>query len=431
LEKYYMAAMGGAEGFGNKSIALLVKVFGSAKAAWSAQIAELINSGVRKNSIGAFIAFRQEHPDAPDKLINYCERHKINLCCIDDEDYPPILKEIDSPPMFFYYRGKLQPNVQRIAIVGSRHNTTYGQNVALELGEQLAAAGLTVVSGAAKGIDTFAHRGALKSGRTVAVLGCGINYVFPRENKKLFEAIVENGVVLSEFPPTFPPSAKTFPPRNRIIAGLSKGVVVVEADFRSGALITSTYAGNYGRDVFAIPGQVYSKMSRGCNELIRDGATLIKGAQDILNEYNLSKPSIDTANKIILEGTMAKVLDLIPFDKFITDEEIIDRLEDISPNELPGIMLELEIKNCIEEDAGRYKRKVASKISKSEPKVTLDDTAAKVLDLIPFDKFITDEEIIDRLEDISPNELPGIMLELEIKNCVEEDAGRYKRKVGG
>lgn len=368
MEKYYMAAMGGAEGFGNKSIALLVKVFGSAKAAWSAQTAELINSGVRKNSIGAFIAFRQEHPDAPDKLISYCERHKINLCCIDDEDYPPLLKEIDSPPMFFYYRGKLQPNVQRIAIVGSRHNTAYGQNVALELGEQLAAAGLTVVSGAAKGIDTFAHRGALKTGRTVAVLGCGINYIFPRENKKLFEAIAESGVVLSEFPPTLPASPKTFPPRNRIIAGLSKGVVVVEADFRSGALITSTYAGNYGRDVFAIPGQVYSRMSRGCNELIRDGATLIKNAQDILNEYNLSTADkiIDTTNKaidksepkVVVEGVAAKVLDLIPFDKFITDEELIDRLDDISPNELPSIMLELEMKSCVEEDAGRYKRKV-------------------------------------------------------------------------
>ena len=361
MEKYYMAAMGGAEGFGNKSIAHLVKVFGSAKAAWSAPVDELIASGVRKNSIGAFITFRQGHPDAPDKLVGYCERQKIKLCCINDEDYPPILKEIDTPPMFFYYRGTLQPNAFRIGIVGSRHNTPYGQNVALELGEQLAAAGLTVVSGAARGIDSFAHRGALKAGRTVAVLGCGINYIFPRENKKLFEEIAERGVVLSEFPPNLKPNAGTFPTRNRIIAGLSKGVVVVEADFKSGALITSTYAGDYGRDVFAVPGQVYAKMSRGCNELIRDGATLIKSAQDILNEYSLATTdkAIDKPEpKITLEGVASKVLEMIPFDRYITDEEIIDKLDDISPSELPGIMLELEMKGCVEEDAGRYKRKI-------------------------------------------------------------------------
>ena len=361
MEKYYMAAMGGAEGFGNKSISHLVKVFGSAKAAWSAPVEELIASGVRKNSIGAFITFRQGHPDAPEKLVGYCERQKIKLCCINDEDYPPILKEIDTPPMFFYYRGTLQPDAFRIGIVGSRHNTAYGQNVALELGEQLAAAGLTVVSGAARGIDSFAHRGALKAGRTVAVLGCGINYIFPRENKKLFEEIAERGVILSEFPPNLKPNAGTFPTRNRIIAGLSKGVVVVEADFKSGALITSTYAGDYGRDVFAVPGQVYAKMSRGCNELIRDGAILIKSSQDILNEYSLAttEKAIDKPEpKITLEGAAAKVWEVIPFDRYITDEEIIDKLDDMNPSELPGIMLELEMEGCVEEDAGRYKRKI-------------------------------------------------------------------------
>ncbi|MBQ3435022.1 MAG: DNA-processing protein DprA, partial [Selenomonadaceae bacterium] len=241
------------------------------------------------------------------------------------------------------------------------------QNVALELGEQLAAAGLTVVSGAARGIDSFAHRGALKAGRTVAVLGCGINYIFPRENKNLFEEIAERGVVLSEFPPNLKPNPGTFPSRNRIIAGLSKGVVVVEADFKSGALITSNYASEYGRDVFAVPGQVYAKMSRGCNELIRGGAKLIKGAQDILNEYNFAstekaidklEPKITTEPKITLAGAAAKVLEMIPFDRYITDEEIIDKLDDINPSELPGIMLELDMKGCVEEDAGRYKRKV-------------------------------------------------------------------------
>lgn len=369
MEKYYMAAMGGAEGFGNKSIEKLVKFCGSAEAAWSADIDDLIHAGIKPKSLEAFVTFRGKHPHAPENLVKYCERHEFNLCSIADEDYPPILKEINAPPMFFYYRGKLEPYAQRIGIVGSRHNTPYGQNVALELGEQLAAAGLTVVSGAARGIDSFAHRGALRTGRTIAVLGCGIDIAFRGDKENFFEQIIERGVVLSEFPPQLPPSPTTFPPRNRIIAGLCKGIIVVEADFKSGALITSTYAGEYGRDVFAIPGQVYAKMSRGCNELIRDGATLIKNAQDVLNDYNIDAPKnfdsetkiaseIKIAKPIKLDGVEAKVLEVIPFDKFITDEEILDKIDEMAPSELPGIMLELDMKGCVMEDAGRYKRKV-------------------------------------------------------------------------
>jgi len=362
LDKYYMAAMGGAEGLGNKSIGLLVKYFGSAKNAWFAESADLFNSGVRKNAVESFLSWRKNHPDAPEKLISYCERQKINLCSIFDEDYPPILKQIDSPPIFFYYRGKLEPFVERIGIVGTRQNTAYGQSVALELGKELAAAGLTVVSGAARGIDTFAHRGALKTGRTIAVLGCGINYIFPRENKKLYEEIAERGLVLSEFPPQMPPNQGTFPPRNRIIAGLCRGVIVVEAGKKSGALITSSYAGDFGRDVFVIPGQVYSEKSIGCNDLIRDGATLIKNAQDVLDEWNIIEEKKFSGNKIVkpvkVEGIAAKVLEIIPFDKYIFDDEILMQIEELNPSELFDIMLNLEMKGCIVEEAGRYKRKV-------------------------------------------------------------------------
>ena len=354
-----MAAMGGAEGLGNKSIALLLKFFGSAKAAWSADAADLFKSGVRKNSLEALKEFRAKHPDAPEKLAAYCDRQKISLCSVADEDYPPILKEIDNPPMFFYYRGKLEPLAQRIGIVGSRENTAYGKGVALELGEELAAAGLTVVSGAARGIDSFAHRGALKSGRTVAVLGCGINFIFPRENKSLLEQISEQGVVMSEFPPQLPPNHGTFPTRNRIIAGLCRGVIIVEAGEKSGALITSTYAGEYGRDVFAIPGQIYADKSKGCNELIRDGATLIKSAQDVLSEYNIesSAPKDKIVTEIKLEGIAAKVFEIIPAGGSITEDEILMQVEDLNPSELTGILLELDMKKLIVEDTGRYKRK--------------------------------------------------------------------------
>jgi len=260
--------------------------------------------------------------------------------------------------MSFYYRGTLEPFAQRIGIVGSRQNTPYGQSVALELGEQLAAAGLTVVSGAARGIDTFAHRGALRSGRTVAVLGCGINVVFPRENKNLLEQIAERGVVMSEFPPQFPPNPGTFPTRNRIIAGLSRGVVIVEAGTKSGALITSTYALEYNRDVFAIPGQIYAAKSQGCNELIREGATLIKSAQDVLNEYDIKLNAPPKVVKpVTLEGVAAKIFDVIPSDAFITEDEILMQVEEVNPSELTGILLELDMKGCVVEETGRYKRK--------------------------------------------------------------------------
>lgn len=283
MEKYYMAALGGAEGFGNKSIALLVKHFGSAKVAWSADVSELLNSGVRKNSLGALIAWRKQYPNAPENLISYCDRQKINLCCIADADYPPILKEIDSPPMFFYYRGKLQTNAQRIAIVGSRKNTAYGESMALKLGEKIAATGLTIVSGAARGIDTYAHRGALKAGRTVAVLGSGIDCIFPRENKKLCDEIAERGVVMSELPPQMPPNHGTFPQRNRIIAGLCRSVVIVEASTKSGSVMTANLALKYGRKLFAVSG------SEGCDMLIQNGAIQIDSARDMTDSISIKR----------------------------------------------------------------------------------------------------------------------------------------------
>lgn len=280
LEKYYMAAIGSAKGFGNKSIARLVEYFGSAKTAWFADEIDLFNSGVRKNTLEFFIQWRKKHCAAPENLISFCDRQRIKLCTIFDEDYPPLLKEIDSSPMFFYYRGTLEPLAQRIAIVGSRKNTPCGSSIALELGEQIAAAGFTVVSGAAKGIDTFAHCGALKTGRTVAVLGCGINYIYPRENKKLVEEIAESGVVLSELNPMTIPTAGTLTARNRIIAGLCKGIVVVEAGLKSGTFITSNYAVKYGRDIFAV-----LNSSEGCVKLISEGAIPVKNAFDVVVQY--------------------------------------------------------------------------------------------------------------------------------------------------
>lgn len=284
VEKYFVAAIGGVDGLGNRSICRLVKFFGTAQSAWFADDADLMRIGIRRKSIENFIAFRRGNRDAPKMLADYCRRHNFKICSFFDDDYPPMLKEIDTPPMFFYYRGKLEPFATRIAVVGARDNTSHGQSVALELGEQLSAAGLTVVSGAARGIDTFAHTGALKSGRTVAVLGCGIEYAFSGSQRTLLEKIAENGVVISEFNLMISPTSGTLASRNRVIAGLSKGLVVVEAGEKSGSLIAANYAVNYQRSLFAVLGSASSDKSIGCHNLIRDGAFPVISFRSVLDK---------------------------------------------------------------------------------------------------------------------------------------------------
>jgi len=209
-----------------------------------------------------------------------------------DEAYPPVLREIYDPPIVLYVKGTLLPRDRNaIAIVGSRRTTHYGQETARRLAYQLAYCGVTVVSGGARGVDTAAHQGALSAnGRTLAVLGTGINQVFPSENVALFERIVRQGALLTQFPFNRPPDRQSFPIRNRIVAGLTIGTVVVEADLGSGALITAGMAVENGRQVFAVPGRVDSPQSRGCHDLIKRGAKLCESVEDILGEFEYLFP---------------------------------------------------------------------------------------------------------------------------------------------
>ncbi|MBR3745964.1 MAG: DNA-processing protein DprA, partial [Selenomonadaceae bacterium] len=271
MDKYFVASIAGANSLGNKRVKRLVDFFGNGRAAWTAAVADLKNC-LPPKALNFFVEWRNSHPDAPERLADYCERKGFGLCTIFDEDYPPILKEISVPPVLFYYRGKIFPDVERVGIVGTRDNTPYGKNVALALGRKLAAAGLTIVSGAARGIDTFAHTGALETGRTVAVLGQGLSARCSREKAKLLDRIAENGLVMSEFSLKTEANEGTFPMRNRIISGLCRGIVVVEAGEKSGAIVTSDFAGTQGREVLVVPGNVYSEKSVGCHNLIRDGA---------------------------------------------------------------------------------------------------------------------------------------------------------------
>ena len=209
-----------------------------------------------------------------------------------DENYPASLREIYDPPLVLYVKGELTAKDKNaVAMVGSRSTTHYGIETARKLAYQLAYVGVTVVSGGARGIDTAAHQGAMAAkGRTVCVLGTGVNIVFPPENKDLFGRIAENGAVITQFPFNRNGDRQSFAIRNRIVAGMTLGTVVVEADLHSGALITSNFATEYGRQVFAVPGRIDSPRSKGCHDLIKKGAKLCEGAEDILSEFEYLFP---------------------------------------------------------------------------------------------------------------------------------------------
>ncbi|MDR1305059.1 MAG: DNA-processing protein DprA [Verrucomicrobiales bacterium] len=230
-----------------------------------------------------------------DPVAELAELRRLNLSVIDREDarYPQQLLEIYDPPLVLYYQGDLAAAKRRgIGVVGSRQTSPYGLETARKLSYQMAYAGLPVVSGLARGIDTAAHQGALAAkGRTVAVLGCSLDLMYPPENQALAEMIVErNGLLLSEFPLKTPPDKQTFPMRNRIVSGLSGGVLVVEAGADSGALITARMALDQGRQVFAVPGRIDNPQSKGCHRLIKEGAKLVESVEDILAEFEFLFP---------------------------------------------------------------------------------------------------------------------------------------------
>ncbi|NSW89894.1 MAG: DNA-protecting protein DprA [Firmicutes bacterium] len=222
----------------------------------------------------------------------------IEVITIKDEIYPFYLKNIYDPPVVLYVKGVLIQNEKSIALVGSRKATSYGFEAGEELAYQLASLGITIVSGMARGIDSSAHKGALRAkGRTIAVLGCGHDIVYPPQNKTLMEDIIENGAVISEYLPGTAPLPKNFPARNRIISGLSLGVVVVEAAENSGSLITANFALEQGREVFALPGDINRINSRGTNKLIKEGAKLTTCIEDILEELEIYNIVNNTASK--------------------------------------------------------------------------------------------------------------------------------------
>lgn len=281
-------------GVGPVLLRSLLDFFGSAEAVLAASLEDL-NQVPRVGPVLSDAIRQSSRTGHVDRILDHCEQHQIRILIPDDPDFPTLLSEIADPPTHLFVRGSFEPSDQlSIAIVGSRHATHYGKSIAEGLARSLGRAGLTVVSGLAKGIDAFAHRGALDAKcRTIAFLGSGLTDIYPPENTDLANQITESGAIVSETDPFSKPKPGVFPQRNRLISGMSLGVIVVEAAERSGALITATHAGEQGRDLFAIPGPVNSRMSRGCNQLIRDGAILVQDADDVLSHLG---PLVQAAN---------------------------------------------------------------------------------------------------------------------------------------
>ena len=273
----------GAEGVGPAIFSRLIKHFGSPDKALGASAGALVKvDGIGRRTAEQIAASRDRLNTRAE--LELAAKLGVWIVHLQDQRYPPLLKELYDPPPVLYIKGTLsrQDNLC-ISIVGSRRCSLYGQEQSCRLAHLLSAAGFTICSGMARGIDTAAHQGALAAGgRTIAVQGCGLAHVFPPENKKLFELIAQAGACISELPLRYEPLAENFPPRNRIIAGLSLGTIVIEAGYNSGALITARAALENNREVMAVPGKIDSPLSKGCHQLIKQGARLVESTDDVM-----------------------------------------------------------------------------------------------------------------------------------------------------
>lgn len=284
----YFLAFARVRGVGAVRVRKLQAHFGSLQRAWSAGESALAAAELDARAIAALMQARRTID--PQAEVERLLAVGATALTWDDAGYPKLLKEVADPPPVLFVKGTLtEADSWAVAIVGTRRATVYGRQVAEMLAGELARNHITIVSGLARGIDAAAHQAALDAGgRTIAVLGCGVDVVYPPEHRKLAQQIVAHGALVSDYPLGTPPDAANFPPRNRIISGLSLGVVVVEADEHSGALITTAFAAEQGRDVFAVPGNIFNRTSQGTNRLIQQGAKVVLDTQSILEELNLN-----------------------------------------------------------------------------------------------------------------------------------------------
>jgi DNA processing protein len=349
-------------GIGNLLMKRLIDRFHSPKAVLEADPRALSRTTGVPQRLAERIK-RHRMPGAVETELKSIEQSGIEVVTYSDASYPRLLREIADPPPFLYVYGELDPDAGNVAIVGARNATGYGIDASRKLGADLAQLGVTIVSGMALGIDTAAHEGALRAGgRTIAVLGSGLRQVYPAANRKLFHRISESGAVVTEFALNAKPEAHHFPLRNRIISGMSLGVVVVEASTRSGSLITARLANDQNREVFAVPGSIQSFKSTGTHTLIKSGAKLVENARDVIDELMprlQMVPGEGSAEKRVdpdgpahltdQEASVLKRLEVYP----VHIDALQERLAMPAP-QVSGVLLTLEVKGLVRQLPGKY-----------------------------------------------------------------------------
>jgi DNA processing protein len=330
----------------------LLDYYGDIELAWQANPGELRAIGLDKRAVENLVKVR-EGVDLEAELLKL-DRLNVSVLTWDSPDYPKLLKNITNPPPALYVRGSLIPQDEwALAVVGTRSATTYGKECARMLVSGLVKNNITVVSGLAYGIDTEAHQAAIRAGgRTIAVMGCGVDIIYPSENKKLAQAIVENGALVSEYPLGTKPESSNFPPRNRIISGLSLGVLFVEGTVQSGARITTDFALEQGREVLAVPGSILHKAGSGPNYLIQNGAKLVASVTDILEELNLTMIAQHTeARAIIPDNDMeAVILKQLSSEPVHVDE--LGRSTGLPAADVASTLIMMELKGMVRQVGG-------------------------------------------------------------------------------
>jgi DNA processing protein len=353
-EKLYWIGLSAFPGIGPKRFNLLKQYFGSARKAWRAPEEELLKVGLPQKLVDDFEIFRNQLE--PKSISQQLKKSAIRVLTIDDDDYPNNLKKIENAPFVLYLKGRLKPQDElALAVVGTRKITSYGREVTVSLVTDLVAAGLTIVSGMAYGVDFLAHSTALSTGgRTVGVWAGGLDSVDPGFRKNLVEKILKTkqGAIVSEFPLSLNPSRGTFPARNRLISGLSLGVLVTEAAQDSGSLITAEHAVKQGRKVFAIPGPITSQLTAGTAKLLQSGAKLVYHVKDVLDEINLAERGKKIKAKTILPESQeeAEILKILENESKHLDQ--IVRESGLATSQVASLVSLMEIKGKIKNLGG-------------------------------------------------------------------------------
>jgi DNA processing protein len=352
IDKRFWIGFNLIKGIGAVRMQALIQHFGDLELAWRATPIELARAGLGGKVIERIVQARQ-NVDL-DKLWTKIESQGIKILTWEDETYPQRLKEIDQPPPVLYIRGDYLPeDLFAVAVVGTRRVTAYGRQITEELAAYLASNGITVISGLARGVDAIAHQTALKAGgRTIGVLGSGVDKIYPPEHRGLAEKMMGSGAIVSDYAPGTPPDASNFPPRNRIISGLSLAVVVIEAGETSGALITAEFAAEQGREIFAVPGSILAPQSKGTNKLIQNGALPLLSVNDLMQALNLTRMGEHKAARKVIPSneTEARLLNVLSEQPLHVDE-IRNRTE-LPIEKVSATLALMELKGMVRQVGG-------------------------------------------------------------------------------